>query len=203
MQNPYFHCYPLIQPTFTQYAVLVILPEPPMTGWKLFPYPIKDYVYPTYEHASAPRSPINYLVARSWWGRDNVVEHAEQVLMRRIQGLFQSWTINFRRDNGKCTILLYTRKSPCQACAEKIKYYKREFFPRQEFVVAYSKLLSSKDANNILQGLKDTTGIRVVQVPEISGIRDKQRCIDVLKHANVNYSHLLPRSKSHYKSHRF
>ena len=94
MKNQYFHCYPLIQPGFKQYAVLMILPEPPKETWDLLP-PVKHNVLPSYEHASAPPHPVNYLVARRWWPDSDTVEEAEQVLMKHIQGLYETWKSRF------------------------------------------------------------------------------------------------------------
>ena len=197
MQNQYFHCYPLIQPTFKQYAMLILLPEPQLTYWQLFPNPIREFVYPSYERASAPSNPINYLVARSWWSDDYTVEHAESELMNRIKELQENWKHEFKTSKSN-TILLYTRKSPCEGCAEAIKE-QRSNYPNKQFIVAYSYLLNIPNAYNILQDLATSADITVVQVYEIKHMREK--CIDVLKNAKVCYNHLLKRKKP-YNPHR-
>ena len=186
MQNQYIHCYPLIQPVFKQYAMLILLPEPQLQYWELFPKPIKEYVYPSYERASAPRNPINYLVARSWWIDDYTIGHAEPELMKRIEELQENWGNEFQTSKSN-TILLYTRRSPCEDCAEVIKE-KRSNYPTKQFIVAYSFLLNVHNANDILQDLVTSADITVVQVNEIPHMR--QKCIAVLKHANVCYKHL-------------
>ena len=187
MQNKYFHCYPLIQPGFKQYAVLMILPEPPQKTWHLLPSVEMGNVLPSYKHASAPSHPVNYLVARRWWPDSDTVEEAEQVLMKHIQGLYETWKSQFFFKETS-TILLYTKMSPCQDCANAIKEYRQKLFPEQQFIVAYSDSLNGKDADNILQDLKSEGHITVVQVPEIPDMREK--CVDVLKEANVCYKHL-------------
>ena len=177
MKNKCFACYPKMQASFSQYAVMMILPEPPLqtsSAIKLFPDPHKVSNVNN-EYVVSPRSDIavNYLVSRSFNFYDGMgqkqVRNAEPELMKRMGSLLFNWWKKFPKEKQYPTILLYTKQTPCSSCTRQIIQY-RNNKNKYPFILAWTDEIgySRKDynRNNNNRQLMSKAGIYVVQVDE-------------------------------------
>lgn len=185
MNNKRFPCYPKIQKSFSQYAVMMILPEPPFSTWSAFSLiPSAGSVNNiNNQYVVSPKrsTAINYMVSRSWYFYDfrgKQVRDAEPELLKRMDSLLQNWLHRFPHTKEYPTILLYTKRTPCSGCTQKIINYRNEY-SNYPFILAWTDEIGGprdypQNDNNRKRMSK--AGIYVVRVSEPPNVNIRAGC---------------------------